>query len=145
MKSILDNGDSWILEKLEYENELDLYLKELKRGKPKDLEFGDGAIKNVTPLQPAIDSMRIKVSFDWYLSWQCLNESATTDFKGDVDDGKGFINVLSKSNYLDYIVTHHGWYADIQDNPAIHYRVWSENEVIDIVAFGAPKVELLNP
>ena len=144
MISILDEGQSWVLEKLMYDDVLEIYLKELKLGVSTNLNVGDKLIENVIQLKPAADSMRIRISFGWYLSWQCLNESATTDLKGDIDDGLDFISILSRSTYLDYIIANHGWYADIQENPAVHYRIWSENEVIDVVAFDEPKVENLN-
>ncbi len=144
MKSILDNGHSWILEKLAYDGDLEIYLKELRRRQPTDLVIGNDVIKNTTLLKPALDSMRVRISFDYYLSWQCLNESACTGFEGDVYDGSGFISLLSQSSYLSYILEHHGWYQDVQEQQAKHYRIWSENEVIDIVSFSEPKIILLN-
>lgn len=145
MKSILDNGYSWILERIEYSNGLDIYLRELKRGPMQDAEIaGSAIIKNVYPLRSDESCLAARVSFSDLLAWQCLNESATTDFSGDVQESAGFLSVLSSSAYLSYVLSNHGWYVEVQKRPVRHYRVWSENEILDVVSFGAPAIELVN-
>lgn len=144
MKSLLDNGHSWILERLEYADGLDIYLRELKRGPLQDAKIGGSTIKNVFPLQADEGSLLTRVSFSDLLTWQCLNESATTDFPGDVHESSGFLAVLSSSAYLSYVLSNHGWYVDVQERPVRHYRVWSENEILDVVSFGSPVIEVVN-
>lgn len=144
MKSQLDNGHSWILERLEYTAGLDIYLRELKRGPLQNAEIAGSTINNVYPLQAGEDSLLTRVSFSDLLAWQCLNESATTDFQGDVYESSGFLAVLSSSAYLSYVLSNHGWYVEVQERPVRHYRVWSENEILDVVSFGAPVIEVVN-
>ncbi len=144
MKSLLDNGHSWILERLEYADGLDIYLRELKRGPLQDAEIGGSTIKDVYPLQSCEGSLLTRVSFSDLLAWQCLNESATTDFAGDVYESSGFLAVLSSSAYLSYVLSKHGWYVEVQERPVRHYRVWSENEIFDVVSFGSPEIEAVN-
>jgi hypothetical protein len=47
------------------------------------------------------------------------------------------LQVLSRSKYLDYVRANHGWFEDMR-GPAKHYRVWTENEVVDVIACVAP-------
>jgi hypothetical protein len=144
MKSLLDNGHSWILERLEYADGLDIFLRELKLGPLQDAEIGGSTIKNLYPLQSCEGSLLTRVSFSDLLAWQCLNESATTDFPGDVYESSGFLAVLSSSAYLSYVLSSHGWYVEVQERPVRHYRVWSENEILDVVSFGSPVIEVVN-
>jgi hypothetical protein len=144
MKSLLDKGHSWILERVEYADGLDIYLQELKRGPMKDLDIDGSTIKNVYPLRADDESLVTRVSFSDLLAWQCLNESATTDFPGEVYESSGFLSVLSSSSYLSYVLSHHGWYVEVQGRPVQHYRVWSENEIFDVVAFAHPVIEAVN-
>lgn len=144
MKSLLDNAHSWILDRIEYSDGLNIYLHELKRGPIQDADIGGSTIKNVYPLRADEGSLVARVSFADLLAWQCLNESATTNFPGDVLESSGFLAVLSSSAYLSYVLSNHGWYVEVQERPVRHYRVWSENEILDVVAFGPPVIEVVN-
>jgi hypothetical protein len=145
MKSLLENGHSWILENLFYKDGI-LYidLRELVKGKETVLEIGENKIDGVKPLISSKDSMIVRMSFDWCLSWQCINESACSGFGSEVVDSSGFLSVLSESKYLTYTLDNHGWYQDVQGEKARHYRIWSENEIIDVISFGTPEMEQLN-
>lgn len=144
MRSLLDNSHSWILERLEYADGLHIYLRELKREPLQDAEIGGATIKNVHPLQAGEGSLLARVSFSDLLAWQCLNESATTGFPGDVYESSGFLAALSSSAYLSYVLLSHGWYVEVQERPIRHFRIWSENEVLDVVSFDSPVIEVVN-
>ena len=58
-------------------------------------------------------------------------------------DDTSFIQILSRSHYLDYIRTHHGWFEDRMPTAKL-YRVWTENDVIDVLSPDAPRVESQN-
>lgn len=57
-------------------------------------------------------------------------------------DDTGFLAKLTRSEYLRCVEENHGWFKDVV-GPAIHYRLWTANEVFDIVAHDEPVVELL--
>ncbi|WP_444919626.1 hypothetical protein ACJJID_11570 [Microbulbifer sp. CnH-101-G] len=144
MKSLLDNGQSWVLNRIEYAGGLDIFLQELKRGPKADANIDGSTIENVYPLLADEGSLVTRVTFSDILAWQCLNESATTDFPGEVYKSSGFLSVLSSSAYLNYVLSSHGWYVEVQERPVQHYRVWSENEILDVVAFSPPVIEPVN-
>ncbi|VUD46193.1 hypothetical protein TDB9533_00774 [Thalassocella blandensis] len=144
MKSLLDNGHSWVLDRIEYSDVLNIYLQELKCGPIQDADIGGSTIRNVYPLRADESSLVTRVSFSDLLAWQCLNESATTNFPGDVRESSGFLAVLSSSVYLSYVLSNHGWYVEVQERSVRHYRVWSENDILDVVAFDSPVIEVVN-
>jgi len=43
--------------------------------------------------------------------------------------------------YLDYVCASHGWFEEMR-GPGKHYRVWTENEVVDVIACEPPAVDL---
>lgn len=53
------------------------------------------------------------------------------------------ILTLERSRYLDYVKTSHGHNEDIA-GPAKHYRVWTEDDVIDVIACEPPVVQRWN-
>lgn len=71
-----------------------------------------------------------------------MDESWTTFDEYDERDAFDKLQVLSRSRYLDYVTASHGWYADTV-GPAAHYRVWTENEVIDAIAFDPPTLSIV--
>ena len=127
MKTILDEGQTWFLESLVYEDGLTIRLVEgIKGSSPEELKVGD-AVKRAT------------IKFGGPVVWQVVDESYTTRDKTELRDTEGYLQVLSKSKYLDYVNENHGWYKDVAGDAA-HYRVWTENEVIDVVAHDPPEV-----
>ena len=140
MQTILDEGHTWFLDSLVYEDGLTIRLVEGVKGEPpKDLEVGDKVIKITYPVEPSDNSKRVTVKFGIPVAWQVVDESYTSFDKTEVRDAKGYLQVLSKSKYLDYVNASHGWYKDVAGD-ASHYRVWTENEVIDVVANEPPGV-----
>ena len=76
------------------------------------------------------------------IAWQLVDESFTAGNDYEVREDKFALQVLTKSRYLDYVRANHGWFQDVGRGPAKHYRVWTENEVIDVVTCEAPTVKL---
>ncbi|MBT8066364.1 MAG: hypothetical protein KJO09_03930 [Gammaproteobacteria bacterium] len=140
MQTILDEGHTWFLESLAYEGGLTITLVEgLTGDTPQDLKVGDTVIENTYPVETNKDSKRVVVKFGVPVAWQVIDESYTSWDEAEVRDTKGYLQVLSKSKYLDYVNSNHGWYKDVGGDGA-HYRVWTENEVIDVVAQESPEI-----
>jgi hypothetical protein len=106
--------------------------------------MGSGAIEGVSPLKSNESSVRAVIKFSDTLSWQRIDESATTDFRGDEFDGPGFIRKAVKSRYRDFILENHGWFQEIRGISVQHYRIWSEDDIIDVLSFGEPEVSIIN-
>ena len=140
MKTILDEGQTWFLESLVYEDGLTIRLVEgIKGSSPEELKVGDAVIENLFPVEVTDSSKRATIKFGGPVVWQVVDESYTTRDKTELRDTEGYLQVLSKSKYLDYVNENHGWYKDVAGDAA-HYRVWTENEVIDVVAHDPPEV-----
>ena len=140
MKTVLDEGQTWFLESLTYENGLVLRLVEgLTSDKPEDVQVGDTVIKDTYRVEITERSKRAVVTFEDTIAWQVVDESYTAWDRNEIRDGEGSLQVLSKSKYLDYVVATHGWFKEVA-GPASHYRVWTETEVIDVISTGPPSV-----
>ena len=145
MQSILDQAHTWFLESIHYANELSIRLVEGKRrGEPTSLKVGDSEIGGVYPLESDESSRRVVVYFVNPVAWQTVDESFTAWDESEERDGKAFLQILTKSKYLDYVDRAHGWYKDVLGG-ACHYRLWTENEVMDVVAPKPPRVEWTQP
>jgi hypothetical protein len=72
-----------------------------------------------------------------------VDESFTAFDEYDQREDESFLQILSRSHYLEYIRAHHGWFED-RMHTAKQYRLWTENEVIDVIAPNAPQVEPQN-
>lgn len=140
MKTILDEGQTWFLESLVYKDRLTIGLVEgIKVTSPGELKVGDAVIENLFPIEVTDSSRRTTITFENPVAWQVVDESYTTWDETEVRDTEGYLQVLSKSQYLDYVNENHGWYKDVAGDAA-HFRVWTENEIIDVVANNRPEV-----
>ncbi len=140
MNTILDKGYTWFLASLLYEDGLTIQLVEgVRRESPQDLKIGDFIIENTYPIETTEGSKQATVKFAIPVAWQLVDESYTSWDKTEVCDTKGFLQVLSKSQYLDFVNANHGWYKDVAGE-ASHYRLWTENEVIDVVSHDPPEI-----
>jgi hypothetical protein len=109
---------------------------------PEDIRVGEHVIKDAYALEPSPESRRAVVRFSRPVAWQVVDESYTSLDTSEVRDDTCFLSTLTQSAYLEYVETNHGWFKGMV-GPAIHYRLWTENEVIDVVAHDEPVVELL--
>lgn len=140
MQTMLDEGHTWFLESLKYEDGLTIWLIEgVRSDKPEDLMVGGSVIKNTYAVEPTGSSKRAVVRFGVPVAWQVVDESYTSWDDTEERDDKSFLQVLTRSTYLDYVNENHGWYKDVA-GPASHYRLWTADEVIDVVAPEAPVV-----
>jgi hypothetical protein len=143
VKTILDDGYTWFLEFLGYRDDrLAMVVAEgLRTSGPEDIEVAGVVIRDTYALGVTEGSLRVEIRFERLVAWQCVDESWTTFDEYEQRDDFGKLQVLARSRYLDYVNASHGWYADTV-GPAAHYRVWTEDEVVDVVAFDPPSLRI---
>ncbi|MGD1907158.1 MAG: hypothetical protein ACFB0C_14335 [Leptolyngbyaceae cyanobacterium] len=105
-----------------------------------DLCIGDHTIKGVRLIDISDESRLFVVRFPEIVAWQVVDESFTSFDEYEQRDDNGVLQSLVRSKYLDYVKSNHGWFEDAI-GPAKHYRVWTENEVVDVIACEPPTVE----
>jgi hypothetical protein len=142
MRTLLDEAESWFLETLTYAGELTVIVVEgIRSNTPEDKRVGSHVLKGLHAVEAAAGSRRAAIRFPRTIAWQVIDESYTAWDRSEVRDDKGFLVALTQSAYLQYVEAHHGWFKDV--GPAAHYRLWTENEVIDVVAHEEPVVQRL--
>lgn len=106
-------------------------------------QVGNTTFDDFKPIERTADSRQFKVEFDFddLINFQVINESYTTFDKSEVIESSGFLQVISESKYLLFVENSHGWYKDVIDKEGKHYRLWTEDEVIDIISSKEPKIE----
>src|SRR5690606_13968114 len=113
MNNILNNAHTWFLQKINYENNLELFLIEGKKGKPEQLEVLGLDLGDASRIDIASDSSVVKITFGDYVTWQCVNESFSAFNEYEIGEKDRFFQVLTRSKYLDYVNETHGWYVDV--------------------------------
>ena len=143
MESKLDQAKYWFLEGATYRGDLHLIVSEGKLGepsKPSDFPIGGDIFGGARPLEVHEDSATLRIVFEKPIAWQVVDESYTTWDEYEVCDDKNKLKILSRSRYLDYVKKNHDWFEDIA-GPAQHYRVWTLDEVVDVIAHDPPTIE----
>lgn len=141
MRTILDNAKTWFLHAVAYQDELLVVVTEGLLGDDiEDIQVGDRVIEGLRSIQISDKSRQFEIRFRQIIAWQVVNESYTAFDDYEHRDDTGTLQTLSRSKYLDYVMTSHGWFEDIV-GPAKHYRVWTEDEVVDVVACEPPDIK----
>ena len=141
MRTPLDDAKTWFLQSVLYQGELRLIVAEGFVGNtPDDLRIGDHVIRDTYPVGRRRDSRFFLIRFPHFVAWQVVAESFTTFDKYEERDDTGTLQVLDRSKYFDYVKASHGWCAEVIGPPK-HYRLWTENEVVDVIACEAPVIE----
>jgi hypothetical protein len=126
-----------------YQEGLEVVVVEgFRSEKAESVRIGDKTIENVHRLEPSAESRRLLVRFPHFVAWQLVDESFSSFDKDEQRDDKGFLQALTSSAYFTYVKEHHGWYQDMK-GPGVHYRLWTENEVLDVIGCEAPVIELV--
>ncbi len=143
MKTLLDDFYASFLNAVVYrEGELRIIVTEgFRAAEPEDITIGSHVIKGTYAVDTSEESRYADVGFNRPIAWQLVDESFTAFDEFEVRDDKCTQQVLTQSRYLDYVLANHGWFQDVGRGPGKHYRVWTENEVIDVVACEAPTVK----
>jgi len=141
MKTVLDEFHASFLHAAIYaDGNLRIIVAEgFRAAEPEDFIIGGHVIKDTYALNTSEESRLVEVLFTHPIAWQLVDESFTAFSECEVRDDIFALQVLTQSRYLDYVRANHGWFEDMR-GPGKHYRVWTENEVIDVVACEPPKV-----
>ena len=140
MRPLLD-AHSWLLESLSYAQELRVTIVELFRNdESESVTLGDHTIQGLYAVAPTPQSRKLTVRFSQIVAWQVVDESYTALDESEQRDDARFLHTLTRSAYLTYVRANHGWFTEAA-GPAKHYRLWTEDEVVDVVALTAPVVE----
>lgn len=142
MESILDEARTWFLDALAYEGR-ELVIRVVE-GVPSDqadeLRIRDVVIHGAFRVGPGAQSRTAIVRFDAPVAWEVVDESFTAADPYEERDGRGSLQVLTRSRYLDHVRAAHGWFEEVK-GPGKHYRVWTVGEVIEVIAREPPQVE----
>lgn len=145
MKTLLDDLYTSFLHAAMYaERNLRIIVAEgFRAAEPEDLRIGSHVLKGTYAINTSEKSRLVEVRFTRPIAWQLVDESFTAGDEYEVREDKYALQVLTQSRYLDYVNANHGWFeGSMGRGPGKHYRVWTENEVIDVVACEAPTIEL---
>jgi hypothetical protein len=142
MKTVLDEFHaSFLHAAIDTEGDLRIIVAEgFRLAQPEDIMMGGHVIKGTYAINTSEHSRLVEVRFNRPIAWQLVDESFTTGDEYEVREDKFALQVLTQSRYLDYVRANHGWFEDVGRGPGKHYRVWTENEVIDVVACEPPTV-----
>jgi hypothetical protein len=141
LHTVLDDARTWFLHGIVYQNDLRVIVTEgFLHDQTEELRIGEHVIKDTRRIDISEHSRMFVVRFTRPVAWQVVDESFTAWDDYEQRDDTGTLQTLSRSKYLDYVKGSHGWHEDTL-GPAKHYRVWTENEVIDVIACEAPVVE----
>ena len=146
MKTELDSGDASLiyLESLEYDcaeqQVIAVVVEGFRSLEPETIEVGGKDFGPVHTVEPTESSRRFRVTFTRPVAWQCVDESFTTWNAEEERDDTGYLQAITKSPYRDYVMANHGWHEDVV-GPSTHYRLWTADEVLDVVALESPKLE----
>ncbi len=141
METELDSSYTWFFEKVKYENTLKVWLLEGIQRPKEEILIGESSLGLGNKIETSKGAKIAIIEFSSLLSWHCIDESATTYNKGEISEGGKFLNTLSKAAYLEYVKSECQWYIDI-NSPVKQYRIWTENEIIEVVAYTPPTLEI---
>jgi hypothetical protein len=144
MKTWLDEFEATFLHTAVYvDRELRVIVAEgFRAAEPEDIMIGGHVIKDTYAIDTSGKSRLVEIRFSEPIAWQLVDESFTAGDDYEVREDPFALQVLSRSKYLDYVRANHGWFEDMR-GPAKHYRVWTENEVVDVIACGPPTFVLM--
>ena len=140
MKTILETGSTWFLESISKVDQLCLILAEGLVGQEEDTSIAGVKFRS-KPVTVEKQSRRIRVLFQSPIAWQVVNESFTAFDDSEARDDTSHLQILSKSKYLEYVNANHGWYSDVKEAEGQHYRIWTEDDVVDVVSCDPPEIE----
>ncbi len=139
MRTVLDDAKTWLLHGIVYQDDLRIIVVEgFQSEEAEDLVVGETNLGPAHSIDIRSDSRKMVVRFPRLVAWQVVDESFTShdDYESGDD---GVLRILDRSRYLDYVVENHGWFRDMV-GPARHYRIWTEDDVIDVIAFDEPEI-----
>ena len=144
MRTVLDEAEMWFVHAIVYRGDLHVIVVEgFTSDAPRDIHVGDYLLQNVHPIEVEKESRFFEVRFPRPVAWQVVDEEYSRWDEYEQGD-TGTLRILEQSRYFDYVKENHGWFADTV-GPAKHYRLWTADEVVDVVACTPPTIETWVP
>lgn len=143
MHTILDTCHTLFLDELIYRDHLIIRVLEgIADSTSTMLNIGGKEFEG-QQVAPAENSRQFTIAFDLndLIHFQLSDESFTTANDAELRDTQGFLQIIQHSAYLDFIKQNHGWYNDITQREGQHFRLWTEDEVIDVFAMEKPLIQ----
>lgn len=141
MKTLLDEFHTSFLHAAVYaDGVLRVVVAEgFRAPEPEDLIVAGHVFDDTFAICTSKESRLIEVQFKRPIAWQVVDESFTAANDYELRDDNCTLQVLTRSPYLDYVRANHGWFEDIRGSGK-HYRIWTENDVVDVVGCEPPRV-----
>ena len=145
MHTIIDEFDTSFLRGVMYKDrELRIIVAEgFESPCPEDIEILGHVIKGARSLETSPRSRCVEVLFGRPIAWQMVDESFSHWDEYEIRDDKCKLQIMSQSRYLDFLKAHHAGF-DVFHGPVKHYRIWTENEVLEVVAGAPPAIRLVD-
>jgi hypothetical protein len=143
VRTLLDEfGGCFLHAALYADGELRVIVAEgFRAPEPEAVTLAGHVVKGLHALESSDASRLVDVRFSRPIAWQVVDESFTHWDEYEERDDKSKLQILTRSMYLDYVRASHGWFEDIRGEGK-HYRVWTEGEVVDVIACEPPSVAL---
>ena len=119
---------------------LEVHLAQPILSEPEPFVFQGRVVANLPRAEVTEQSRRFVVHFDVVRAHRVIDESYTTWDDYEQRDSTDVIQVLSRSRFLDQLEAHNGWIFESSTVPR-HFRIWTYDAVIDVLAIGEPTVE----
>ena len=126
------------------DGEIRLIVKEIKPlDELRDLEIAEGVvIEKLRPVEFTEDCSSYEIRFDTYVALNVANESYCIADPSEPTRGK-LLKTYDRSQFLDY-VRESTSARDDYPGPMTHYRVVTEDHIIDVVSCDPPEIEVLH-
>lgn len=144
MKTILNSAYFFYLDGIQYRGggSLQITLIEASvKQEEVDVPITEDFNLKCYPVEPTENSRRFTISFKHPIVWQVVeDDSLYGSDEDEITDSLGTLQVVQNSKYFEYVKKNYGWY-EYSLGPAMHYRIVTENEVIDVVSCDEPDIE----
>ena len=148
MKTVIDKCHTIFLDRIEYMNSLKITVSEgILQKELKEITIGNKTINNLREVVLTHNSCQFEIEFknSGIINFQLTDEIYSSFDENETRDTEGFIQIIKNSKYLNYIEVSHGWYKEILDKEAQHYRIWTSDDVIDVISIEEPNIQEINP
>lgn len=136
----INNCHTVFFESIGFTGDLTIRVTEGKKASdPEKINIGGISLGEGYRVNSDVNSVKFDIVFQNPVAWQVVDESYTSSDPVEEFERSGILSVLTASKYLDYINESHGFYRDII-GPGKHYRIWTEDQVIDVISLKEPSV-----
>ncbi len=146
MQTVLESGRTWYLGALLYngctgELQIDL-LEGFRAEEPEDCEVCGVSLGKGYRLSWTESSRRVRVAFAEVCAYQLIDESYTS--LDEYEQGeRHFLSAFTRSRFRDFVCEHHPILPAVKEDEIQHYRLWTEGEVVDVIATKPPEVTVI--